>query len=276
MYMMLNPQIIFEDDFLIAIEKPSGVVVNSAESVSGETIEDWIRARGEVGSRKLDREKNLFIERAGIVHRLDRETSGILLIAKNEAVFEKMTALFKNREVHKKYFALVHGEIEPSGMLNFKIARHDKKGKFVVTEGIKGVEGRGGIAGKDALTEYKLISRYLFNEESLNDFLRNNFNRLKDKYDLKNYSLAEIKLHTGRTHQIRVHFSYVHHPVAGDKLYGLRKAVKFEKLWCPRQFLHAAEIRFAHPVTGEEIVLNSELPVDLKAILKQYLILNTA
>ena len=274
---MLNPQILFEDDFLVAIEKPSGVVVNNAESVDGETIEDWIRARGEVGGLKLDvrrkkfdvrSEKNLFWERAGIVHRLDKDTSGILLIAKNEAVFEKMTLMFKERKIHKKYLALVHGETENAGMLNFKIARHDKKGKFIVTGGVGGIDD---VGGKDALTEYKLISRFCFNEESLNDFLRKNFDRLKEKYNLKNYSLVEIVLHTGRTHQIRVHFSHIHHPVAGDKLYGWRKTVKFEKLWCQRQFLHAAEISFVHPVTEKEIRLRSELPKDLSEILNKYL-----
>ncbi len=201
------------------------------------------------------------MERAGIVHRLDRETSGILLIAKNEAVFDRLCAAFKNRQVQKKYIALVHGETEDEGILNYKIARYGKKGKFVVDENF----------GKDSITEYKLIKKYIFKENALNSFLKTNFDRLSKKFDLVNYSKLEVKLHTGRTHQIRVHFAHIHHPVAGDKLYGWNKAVKFEKLWCPRQFLHAAEIQFIHPVTEKEIVISSELPGDLSEILKKYL-----
>ncbi len=262
---MLEPRILYEDEYLMAIEKPAGVVVNRAESVKDEeTIQDWIDE-----NREKQTNKSVFNERSGIVHRLDRETSGVLLIAKNEAVFDRMVQMFKNREIHKKYVALVHGEVENNGILNFKIGRHGKKGKFIV---IDSLESRDGIEGKESLTEFKLITKLAFREESLNNFLKTNYERLKTKYDLVKYSLVEIKLHTGRTHQIRVHFSHIHHAVAGDALYGYRKAVKFERLWCPRQFLHAMEVKFNHPVTDKLIVITSQLPLDLKGIMERYLV----
>lgn len=265
--MDLNLKIIFEDDFFLAIEKPAGVVVNNAVSVGdAETVEDWARekiknsARGGQAPSKIKNDESEYFKRAGIVHRLDKETSGILLIAKNESVFLSLQDAFKNHEIHKKYASLVHGLTEKEGLLDFNIVRHGKKGKFVV-----------GPGGKNSLTEFKLIKNYKFNDLALNDFKRKNFERLNAKYDLENYSLVDVKIYTGRTHQIRVHFAHIKHPVVGDELYGFHKMIKFERVWCPRQFLHAKELSLIHPVTKKEICLKSGLPEDLGWIIRTYM-----
>ncbi len=122
------------------------------------------------------------------------------------------------------------------------------------------------------MTEYKYLRQYIFNKTLLNSFEIKNYVRLSGKYDIDNYSLLEIYLYTGRTHQIRVHFAHIGHPIAGDKLYGYKKIVNFEQIWCPRQFLHASEINFVHPIKNNLIKLKIDLPDDLLEITKKYLI----
>jgi 23S rRNA pseudouridine1911/1915/1917 synthase len=235
------------------------VTVNNANSVGeAETIEDWAEGHNFCGKNKNE---SIFFQRKGIIHRLDKDTSGILLLAKNEAVFDAMQVKFKNREISKKYLALVHGVLDKEGSINEGIARNKAKGKFVVD-----------ATGKPSLTDYILINKYIFNSAALNDFEKNNYERLRKKYDVDNFSLLTIQIHTGRTHQIRVHFSYIKHPVVGDTLYGFHKLIKFEKLWCPRQFLHAVMIEFAHPISGKKILLKSALPKDLGKILDIYMV----
>lgn len=257
--MSFNPQILYEDDFLLAIDKPAGIVVNEAVSVgNAETVQDW--AAEYIFRKNKIKDNSLFFQRKGIIHRLDKDTSGILLVAKNEAVMLEMQSLFKERKIKKKYLALVHGTVEKEGTMNFNVMRFPGKGKMIVDE-----------KGKTSLTEYKRINKFVFNEEALGSFEKLNYQRLTKKYNISDYSFVEARIFTGRTHQIRVHFSFIHHPVVGDALYGFRKLINFEKLWCPRQFLHAAELTFNHPITNKKIDLKSALPADLKEILEKYM-----
>jgi 23S rRNA pseudouridine1911/1915/1917 synthase len=264
--MSFTPKIIYQDDYFLAIDKPSGVVVNDSDSANElETVQAWVKTEffGKIERKKY--EKNVqseFFERSGIIHRIDKETSGVLLIAKNEMFFEKMQSLFKERKINKKYICLVHGTTQNHELINLPLKRHPNKGKFIVDEN-----------GKSALTEYVLKDKYIFNEKTLNEFQKKNYERLKKKFDIDTFSRLDVKIYTGRTHQIRVHLSHLGHPVVGDDLYGFRKLMKFERDWCPRQFLHAAELKFDHPVTGTHIELESPMPDDLKEILKKYLII---
>lgn len=263
--MLFNPQIVYEDDFLTIINKPAGIVVNKSESVgNNETVQQWAEQylNIHINYRDLKKENNQFLLRGGIVHRLDKDTSGILILAKNELVFDKMQDLFKKHEVKKKYIALVHGVTNKEGSIAGGISRHPKKGKFIVDR----------EKGKYSLTEYTYLRQYIFNKTILNSFEIKNYVRLSGKYDIDNYSLLEIYLYTGRTHQIRVHFAHIGHPIAGDKLYGYKKIVNFEQIWCPRQFLHASEINFVHPIKNNLIKLKIDLADDLLEITKKYLI----
>lgn len=227
---VIAPKIIFEDDDVLVVDKPAGMVVNRAETVKGKTLQDWVEEHLEWDWESLD-----FVRRSGIVHRLDKETSGLLLVAKTPQVFAALQKQFKERQVKKSYLALVHGKIEPSrGMIEASISRSpfDRK-KFGVF-----------LGGREAETKYKVLSiRY---KEA-------NF-----------YSLVELEPKTGRTHQIRVHLKYIGHPVVGDEKYAGRKTARSDRKWCPRQFLHASFLSFTQPKTGKKIKFSSKLPSDLK------------
>jgi len=172
--------------------------------------------------------------RSGIVHRLDKETSGILLVAKTREAFANLQAQFKERKVQKSYIALVHGRpklgegkvVAPVGRLPWR------RDRFGIVPG-----------GRESTTAYKLMATYKKGESE--------------------YSLVEAYPKTGRTHQIRVHFKYLGHPVVADEFYAGRKTARGDRLWCPRLFLHAAEIEFGHPVSGERVSFGSPLPGDL-------------
>lgn len=240
----MEPKVVFEDIDLLVIDKPSGMIVNKADTTRGErTVQEWVEEKLEVrsdlpadkaGKSEVDRESD-FVKRAGIVHRLDKETSGILLTAKNPESFENLQKQFKERTVKKKYLALVHGKVEPSeGEIRVPVGRLPwNRERFGVIPG-----------GRESATKYKALSSY--------------------KLDVSSYTLLELAPLTGRTHQIRVHLKYLGFPIVGDQLYAGRKQSREDRKWCSRLFLHASEIRFSHPKTGEQITLQSELPNDLE------------
>lgn len=237
----MEPKIIFEDEDLLIIEKPAGMVVNRAESVKGETVQDWAEKKLKVKSPKLKVDKDSdFYKRSGVVHRLDKETSGLLLIAKNPQSFENLQKQFSQREVEKKYLALVHGEVKPKeGVIRAPVGRLPwNREKFGVLPG-----------GREALTSYKVISHYTLAP--------------------KPYTLLELSPQTGRTHQIRIHLKYLGHPVVGDAFYAGRKTARQDRKWCPRLFLHAAFLKFKHPKTREWLSFESELSEDLKKVLEK-------
>lgn len=220
--------ILYEDDALLVIDKPPGIVVNRANTVLEKTVEDWVKET-----------YHTTIDRAGIVHRIDKETSGILLIAKTPEAFLELQRQFKEREVKKTYLALVHGKLVPEeGVINAPVGRLPwNPERFGVVPG-----------GKEAVTKYK-SSKYIV---------------VSSKGMEEDCALVELYPQTGRTHQIRVHLKYINHPIVGDYLYAGRKTSRDDRVWAPRVMLHAWKISFTHPVTGKTLAIEAPIPDDMR------------
>jgi 23S rRNA pseudouridine1911/1915/1917 synthase len=228
----MNFPILFEDEAMIAVNKPPGIVVNRAESVKGETVQDWV-----------EKTYQIFIDnRAGIVHRIDKETSGILLIAKTPTAFIELQRQFKERVIHKTYLAIVHGTLVPdTGEIRAPVARLPwNRERFGIVPG-----------GKESVTKYKVVQH---------------FERAKGKLSEK-YSFVELYPETGRTHQIRVHLKYINHPIVGDYLYAGRKTARDDRTWAPRVMLHAWKLVCTHPVTKNELAIEAPIPDDMNIII---------
>lgn len=256
---------IYEDDDLLVLDKPAGLVVDLAETVKGETLIDWLRSYYDTSMYPSED----IPERMGLVHRLDKDTSGIILVAKTKEALKNLQKQFKERQVKKEYLALVHGLVLEGGRVKGEVGRNPKnREKFTVLLG--GSPRSAGGAGKEAETEYEPIQRLQFTDDRLQEIFAG-FNKIQFRklstvhYNL--YTLLRCKPRTGRTHQIRVHLKYIGHPIVSDDKYGGRKTVRLDKRWCPRMFLHAARIGFKHPVSGEWMELESELPEDLSRTL---------
>ncbi|AII61331.1 RluA family pseudouridine synthase [Dehalococcoides mccartyi] len=216
-------EIIFQDKDLLLINKPPGLTVHPAPGHPDHTLVNGVLA--------LEPEMEDFDDplRPGIVHRLDKDTSGLLLVAKNRQALANLSAQFKERTIRKYYLALVKGELRPAeGFIEAPLGRDPQnRQKIAVVSD-----------GRHARTGYKVL-RYI-----------------------QGYSLLEVKLETGRTHQIRVHFAAIGHPVAGDAVYGQKES------WVKRQFLHAHRLSFALPSNGQVVEFTSPLPPDLEEALK--------
>jgi 23S rRNA pseudouridine1911/1915/1917 synthase len=219
-------QILYEDEHLLVLNKPAGLVVHPGAG----------RATGTLVHALLAHCPNLpgigGVERPGIVHRLDRDTSGVMVVAKSEAAHQSLSLQFKNRIVRKRYLALVHGEVrQEAGRIEAAIGRreHDRTRMGVKTAG-----------GRMARTAYRVLRR------------------------LPGMTLVELGLETGRTHQIRVHLAHIGHPVVGDEVYGGRRerhgAAGVPP--APRQLLHAWWLGFRHPVHGEWLEFAAPIPAD--------------
>jgi 23S rRNA pseudouridine1911/1915/1917 synthase len=213
--------VLYEDDDVVAIDKPAGMVVHAGAGVhSGTLVNALVHRFGQlsgVGGAL----------RPGIVHRLDRFTSGVLLVAKNDAAHRKLAEQFAGREIEKIYLALVHGSpARETGRIDRPIAR-DPVRRVRMTARLD--------EGRAAWSEYRVLRRFA------------------------KFAFVEVRIGTGRTHQIRVHLSSIGHPVAGDTLYGAPKQEY------GRYFLHAHRIRFQQPTSGKEVVVVSPLPADLEA-----------
>jgi 23S rRNA pseudouridine1911/1915/1917 synthase len=218
-------QILYEDTDLVAVDKPAGMVVHAGAGVHSGTLVNALLHRfaslsGVAGDL-----------RPGIVHRLDRYTSGVLLVAKNDPAHHHLAAQFSGRRVEKVYLALVHGRVkQDAGRIERPIAR-DPVRRSRMTARL--------AEGRAAWSEYRVLRRFAA------------------------FTLLEVRIGTGRTHQIRVHLSSIGHPVAGDTLYGAPAKIGGAPP-LGRYFLHAHRIRFRQPSTNEEIVLVSPLPQELK------------
>lgn len=227
-FMKEEPKVIYEDKYLLILEKPTGWIVNKAQTTKGQpVVQDWLESL----NFPLARDEN---ERSGIVHRLDKETSGVLIIAKDKETLSFLQKQFKERSVKKKYLALVHGKLVPiEGSVDVTVGRlsWDRK-KFGVVPG-----------GRESYTDYKVRKYYQNKEET--------------------FSLVEYLPKTGRTHQIRIHSKYLNHPIVADETYAGRKTSRKDRLWCPRIFLHAKWIEFVHPGSKKKVEFESELPPDL-------------
>lgn len=233
-------KIIFEDDNLLVLDKPWGVTVNRAETEKGKTVQDWIEESGKIQLNNIDKQSDFF-KRSGVVHRIDKETSGILLAAKDSLSFENIQKQFKERVVKKTYIALVHGKVNGEGEIKVPVGRLPwARTKFGVLSG-----------GREAITKFKVKDLDL-------------------KINNEPMTLLELYPETGRTHQIRVHLKYINHPIFGDPLYAGRKTARNDRKILERLFLHAHKISFSHPKTGEKVEFTSELPIELEKLLDLY------
>ncbi len=232
--------IVFEDEYLAVINKPSGMVVHPGTGVQSGTLANaiayhFVIEQSATGERQLE-------SRVGIVHRLDKDTSGLIVVAKNEETHEALSEQFREREVYKSYMALVHGQTdENTGKVDAAIGRNKhNRLRMKVSP-----------SGRTALSLWKVRKRY-------------------DKF-----TLLDVEIKTGRTHQIRVHMGFINHPVVGDEIYNegrdntiadinVRNAVNTMR----RFFLHAEKLSFTHPKTGERMEFVQELPPELISFLK--------
>jgi 23S rRNA pseudouridine1911/1915/1917 synthase len=245
----MNIEILFENEHLLVINKPSGLVVHSDGKTHEPTVVDWVLENypniDGVGENMLVKNRDgqeIEINRPGIVHRLDRDTSGCLVIAKTQTSFEHLKQQFKDRLVKKTYHALVYGWPKESGDIDAPIGRSNKDFRMKQA----GSHARGQL--RDAYTEYQVLEYY---EDP----------RKKDKQGkYERYALVECRPKTGRTHQIRVHLKHINHPIVADSLYrGKRK----ELLGLERTALHAHAIELSD-MDDQIISVSSELPIDIK------------
>lgn len=227
----MNLNVVYEDNDIALIDKPAGMTVHPGAGHDSETLVNaavahWPRI-ADVGEP----------DRPGVVHRLDRDTSGLLVIALTGGAYSRLSEMIRNREITRIYTALVHGHPESSaGVVDAPIGRdpHHRTRQAVVED------------GRPSRTHYRVASEY------------------------EDFSLLEVRLETGRMHQIRVHLDAIGHPVAGDRTYGKRQADKKTAVGkLKRQFLHASKLEFSHPVTGKQVSVTSELPEDLDEVITE-------
>ena len=232
--------IVFEDEFLAVINKPAGMVVHPGAGVQSGTLANAIAYHFQLEQSAINSDQAEM--RIGIVHRLDKDTSGLIVVAKNDEIHEALSEQFRERTVYKSYTALVHGQTdENTGKIDVPIGRnkHNRLRMKVATY------------GRTALTLWRVRKRF-------------------DKF-----TLLDVEIKTGRTHQIRVHMGYINHPVVGDEIYNegrdntvadtnVRNAINTMR----RFFLHAEKLSFTHPKTAERMDFKQELPPELKQFLE--------
>ena len=225
--------VLYEDADVLVINKPAGMVVHPAAGNWHGTLVNAVLYHSP------DLEGVGGAHRPGIVHRLDKDTSGVILVAKNDAAHRALQAQFQARQVHKTYWALVHGQVVPaSGEIIAPIGRDPRERKRMAVVTI--------TQGRPATTRYETLDGY------------------RSASTGERLTLLACHPLTGRTHQIRVHLAYAKHPIVADAIYGSRRKPPVP---CPRQFLHAYRIRFRLPATGEEVEFSAPLPGDLQAVL---------
>ncbi len=229
-------EIVYEDDTLVVVNKPAGLVVHPAAGIQSGTLANAL-------AYHFEQLPNASSVRPGIVHRLDRDTSGLLVVAKTEAALENLSDQFRARSVYKLYAALVHGRVaSDAGRIEQPLARDpSNRTRMAVVRG-----------GRSALSIYRVARR---------------FNR---------FTLLDVQLKTGRTHQIRVHLAWLKHPVVGDETYGGGRdntiqdpKLKSQIRGLGRHFLHAERLAFTHPATGERVQFHSQLPPELSDLLTE-------
>ncbi len=246
--------VIFENEQILVLNKPPGLVVNRARSVKQKTLQEWVEqylAHDALYQADMTAD-SVFSERSGMVHRLDKDTSGVLVFAKRSPVMHELLRQFKSREVEKTYTALVHGKFtDKRGIISAPIERHPhRRDVFAVTE-----TGRPSVTEFTVLQEFFPISEAVLRQqiaekntekagvgESREDKTYRNLRRQLQLYE-GGFSLLELVPKTGRTHQIRVHLKFLHHPIVGDERYVGDKRWKLDQLWCPRQWLHASSLK---------------------------------
>jgi 23S rRNA pseudouridine1911/1915/1917 synthase len=219
-------EVIYEDNDLLVVNKPRGIVVHPAHGNESGTLVNFLMHHCGDSLSGINSEI-----RPGIVHRIDKNTSGLLLAAKNDFSHTRLVKQLKAREVKREYLAVVSGVVKESGTVNAPIGRHKIKRKEMAVNGIN---------AREAVTHYDVVKNYA------------------------NASVLKVRLETGRTHQIRVHMNYIGHSVLGDDIYGNGKPK-----WLAGQCLHAQKLGFTHPRTGEYMEFESEIPDYFKKLLGQ-------
>lgn len=280
--------ILYEDADVVVVNKPPGVVANEAETHTAPTLQawmdeylrecspkpavDWQTVVPSEFSPEFGTPESIFLERRGIVHRLDKDTSGVMVLAKNPGALVALLRQFMMRQVAKKYTALVHGKIQaPRATLSFPIGRSSQDRKLFAVK----------PEGRSAETLYQVIQKYTqlkldeVGEAILNQWVEKHPNekpisltQLGKRLSIyQGFTLVECWPKTGRTHQIRVHMAHIKHPLVGDTTYIGRKRKSLDPLWCPRQFLHASQLTFTHPRTLEPMTFEAPLWPDIDLVL---------
>ena len=225
-------EVLLEDDWLMAVNKPSGMAVHAGSGITDGTLVDYVRAYLGVKATRND-------FTASPAHRLDRETSGVILVAKRRPAMVRFTEIFTNGEAHKRYLALVIGRMpQPRGKIDLALSEHQQTAES---------KSRRGVNMQEAVTRYTVLKQ------------------------TSEVSLLECTIETGRTHQIRRHMTALGHPVAGDKKYGdfaFNREAK-TRFGLRHMFLHAERIEFPHPQHGGKILVKAELPADLRDVLRR-------
>jgi 23S rRNA pseudouridine1911/1915/1917 synthase len=226
-------RVVFEDEYLLVIDKPAGLVVHPAAGNPDGTLQNALLHHA---PRLIE------LPRAGIVHRLDKDTTGLMVVAKTQAAHKRLVAALQARKVSREYRALVLGRLIAGGRVEAPIGRHPRQRTRMAVHPL----------GKPAVSHYRVLERY------------------------RAHTLLQVRLETGRTHQIRVHMAHIHHPVFGDPVYGGRlrlpagasRPLVAALRGFGRQALHATRLGFEHPATGRAVVWEAELPADFAALLE--------
>ncbi len=229
--------VLFEDDHMVVLNKPPGLVVHPAPgNYTGTLVNALLYHYGSLPSRNSGAEVNAR-ERAGIVHRLDKDTSGVMVVARTQEALRSLSGQFKDRVVRKRYLALVAGVIKKgSGTIEVGLGRHVKERKKISVHTNK---------AREAVTLFKVKERY------------------------PKATLIEVEIKTGRTHQIRVHLSHIGHPVLGDRVYGGGKATHFGESIITRQMLHAETLSLLHPDTKSPMTFSAPPPEDMAEVIEK-------
>ena len=252
----MNIPILFENDNIVIFNKPSGLMVHADGRSDEYTLADYVAEKypsminvGEPLILEKGTPSETTVQRPGIVHRLDRDTTGAIMVAKTQATFQYLKKQFKKHKIKKVYRALVHGIIKnDTGLIDAPIGRSKSDFRLRTVQDLHNMDARGTM--RDAITRFKVLERF------------------NSKWDDKPapISLVEVYPLTGRTHQIRTHFKHIRHALLGDTLYGSTKARKGEAFDADRTMLHALSITFHLNETGD-MTVSAPLPADFEAIL---------
>lgn len=271
-------QILYEDADILFLNKPPGWVVNEASTYQGLTLQAWfsqylLTAKIANNWQTLVPEdfnshygspEEIWQQRAGMLHRLDKDTSGVMVWAKNPGALVNLLAQFKKREVKKVYACLVHGLFSvPKERVFLPLGRKSGQRELFTVR----------PDGREAVTEYEVEKSWAeFDFEKLKSEKPEELKKIgAKKRQVENlyqgFSLVHCLPKTGRTHQIRVHMQHLKHPLVGDEVYNTSSKKRLDKLWCDRQFLHALSLKITHPRSGEELEIKAPLANDLAAAL---------